>query len=305
VKGLLVVNGFLQTAKFEELTELFLMAAKELSIELCVKKNSQLLVCMGTDESDKNAESCIGTEVLPDFVLFWDKDVLLAKWFENMGIPVYNNAKSIAVCDDKRKMHLALESCHIPVPETVLAPMTYSGVGFTDFSFLDAASERLGYPLVVKEAYGSFGAQVYLAENRSDLEKIVCGSETTKLLFQKYIENSKGRDIRLQVVGDRVIAGMYRYSKTDFRANITAGGSMKPYEPSEKECQLALQAARAVGTDFAGVDLLFGADGPLVCEVNSNAHFKNLQDCTGANTAYEILRYISQKEPLNRMGKEG
>lgn len=68
---------------------------------------------------------------------------------------------------------------------------------------------------------------------------------------------------------------------------------MESYTPSAEEKALALRAARAVGADFAGVDLLFTPQGPLVCEVNSNAHFKNLLSCTGVNTAREILRFLS------------
>ena len=114
--------------------------------------------------------------------------------------------------------------------------------------------------------------------------------------IQQYIAASRGKDIRIQVVGDQVVGAMYRYSETDFRANVTAGGHMCDYEPSEEERRLAIRAARAVGCDFAGVDLLFGEDGPLVCEVNSNAHFKNLLDCSGVNTAEEIMRYVIQQQ---------
>lgn len=69
---------------------------------------------------------------------------------------------------------------------------------------------------------------------------------------------------------------------------------MESYEPSSEEIDLAIRAARAVGASFAGVDLLFGSDGPLVCEVNSNAHFKNLLSCTGINVAEEILTFIQK-----------
>ena len=114
------------------------------------------------------------------------------------------------------------------------------------------------------------------------------------MLFQRFLSESAGRDIRLQVVGDQVIASMYRYSTDgDFRANITNGGSMKRYEPSPEEISLALRSTRALGLDFAGVDLLFGADGPVVCEVNSNAPFKNIYDCTGVNAADAIIAHIS------------
>lgn len=291
MKGYLIVNGFLKTEKFQELTCFFQKAAKELSIELTVKDNSEFPVNLNGDLINSDF-----TPGHPDFVLFWDKDVLLARWFEQKGIPVYNSARCIALCDDKRKMHLALQEHQIPVPETMFAPMTYSGIGFTNYHFFEKIEERLGYPMVVKEAYGSFGAQVYLAENRKQLEEIVESCQTTELLFQRFVSNSCGRDIRLQVVGNRVVGSMYRYSEDDFRANITAGGSMKQYEPTEEESRLALRAAAAVEADFAGVDLLFAENGPVVCEVNSNAHFKNLFDCTGVDTAREILDYIVKKQ---------
>lgn len=281
--GVLIVNGFLRTEKFRELEELFLEAASRLSVNLSVRTNAQLLA---------------GLHKTPDFVLFWDKDILLAKSLENKGIPVYNSARCIALCDDKRKMHLALKQHGIPTPDTILAPMTYPDIGFTDFSFLDDVEKKLPYPFIVKEGYGSFGAQVYLVEDREALETLLTEKKADGFLFQRFVENSKGRDIRLQVVGNRVIGAMYRYSRTDFRANLTAGGEMKPYAPTEEEIALAVRASTAVEADFSGVDLLFGEDGPLVCEVNSNAHFKNLLQCTGVNTAYEILNYIKEKELL-------
>ena len=89
---------------------------------------------------------------------------------------------------------------------------------------------------------------------------------------------------------------MYRYSENgDFRANLSNGGKMKPYQPSKEEKALAVRACETLGADFAGVDLLFGDKGPLVCEVNSNAHFKNIYDCTGVDTAERILCYLAGK----------
>lgn len=279
--GWLIVNGFLHSEKFDELTELFAEAAKEKEITLLIKSNVELLI----DTKFKGMEK-------PDFVLFWDKDILLAKSLEAQGLRLYNSSHAIAVCDDKRDTHIALQKAGIPAPRTIIAPMTYDGIGFCSLSFLSKIEQRLSFPLVVKEAFGSFGEQVYLVENHTELLSLVSKCGTTKLLFQEYISYSRGRDLRLQVVGEQVVAAILRHSDSDFRANITAGGKMESYVPSREEKELALQAARAVGADFAGVDLLFGSQGPLVCEVNSNAHFKNLLTCTGKNTAEEILRYI-------------
>ena len=90
---------------------------------------------------------------------------------------------------------------------------------------------------------------------------------------------------------------MERYSENgDFRANITNGGSMKPYEPKEAQVELARKVMRTLGLDFAGVDILFGEEEePILCEVNSNAHFKNIYDCTGINVADAIISYILEQ----------
>lgn len=283
MKGWLVVNEFLQNQKFSELTKLFLSAAQKANLSLTVYTNAELLA--DTKEILKQR---------PDFVLFWDKDIVLGNYLESQGIPLYNSVDAIRLCDDKRLTHIALMREGIPSPRTIMAPMTYPNIGFTNHDFFEQVERELSYPFVVKEAFGSFGEQVYLVRDRKELQQRIQGTSTTELLFQEYIPESRGRDVRLQVVGDRVVASMYRYSDTDFRANVTAGGKMKNYTPSKEESSLALRAARAVGADFAGVDLLFGAEGPLVCEVNSNAHFKNIQTCTGVPVAEEIIQYLCE-----------
>ena len=180
------------------------------------------------------------------------------------------------------------------MPKTMLAPMTFENIGYTNYRFLEQVASAFSFPIVVKESFGSFGAQVYLCHNKEELRSTVQSIGTKPMLFQEFIYSSHGKDIRLQVVGDKVITAMYRYSENgDFRANITNGGKMKPYEPKEIEIDLAIRACKCLGLDFAGVDLLFGKDDDmLVCEVNSNAHFKNIYDCTGVNTAEAIMEYI-------------
>ena len=88
---------------------------------------------------------------------------------------------------------------------------------------------------------------------------------------------------------------MERYSDTDFRANVTIGGKMRNYTPTSEEKKMAVKAVKKLGLSFGGVDIIYGEDGPVICEVNSNAHFKNILDCTGVNAADEILKYIATK----------
>jgi RimK family alpha-L-glutamate ligase len=213
---------------------------------------------------------------------------------------------AIAVCDDKYETYLRLSHWNTQHPServkllpTVAAPMTYPNVGYTHLDFLTPIEKKLGYPMVVKECCGSFGMQVYLAPDRKALEELTLRLGGTPFLYQQYASYSKGRDVRFQVVGERVAAAMERYSQNgDFRANITNGGSMKPYTPCAEEEELAVRVAKILGLDFAGVDVLFSEEtglADIVCEVNSNAHFKNIYTCTGVNTAEEIMAYISSK----------
>jgi RimK family alpha-L-glutamate ligase len=112
-------------------------------------------------------------------------------------------------------------------------------------------------------------------------------------VYQEFIQSSFGKDIRLHVVGDEVVATMMRKSEIDFRANVTNGGKMYQYTPTEEQAALAVKSAKLLGADFAGVDLLFGEnDEPIICEVNSNAHMKNILSCTGVDVSEFIMDYI-------------
>lgn len=245
-----------------------------------------------------------------DFVLYWDKDILLGNTLQSLcdkkGVPVFNSVPSIRLCDHKYETFMKIwewnmekgEKEKIPLIPTIAAPMTYENIGYTNLDFVDKIIAHLGLPLIIKECFGSFGMQVYLAKSREEVFSYTKKLAGKPFIYQKYIRESSGKDVRMQVVGDEVAAAMYRYSESgDFRANITNGGSMKAYEPSERECELAVRTVKALGLDFAGVDLLFSkgetGEADIVCEVNSNAHFKNIYTCTGVNVAEKIMHYIS------------
>lgn len=293
-RGLLIVNEFLNTQKFSEHTRWLLQAAEHFHMELEARTNAEVLAVFDS-HGRESFQKCYGE--LPEFVLSWDKDIRLAKYFEHLGIPVFNSSKGIENCDDKSLTHLILDSAGIPMPKTVVAPMTYPNIGYTNDKFLNRVIQELEFPIVVKECFGSFGAQVYLCCDEQELKKKVQEIGAKPMLFQEFIHESAGKDVRLQVVGGKVIAAMHRYSVNgDFRANITNGGKMKPYEPSKEEEELAVKVCEKLELGFAGVDLLFTNDNKkIVCEVNSNAHFKNIYDCTGVNTAEAIIQYIGEQ----------
>ena len=238
-----------------------------------------------------------GRDTLPppladaDFVLFWDKDVFLARALERAGLRVKNSARAVELCDDKRLTHEVLTAAGLPMPTTLFAPLVFRPCGWERFA--DGVEGELRYPVVVKEAFGSFGAQVHLARNRAEFLHLCDALAPRPFLVSEFVAESAGRDVRLQVVGGEVVAAMERRAADgDFRAGLTSGGSMHPFDPPAEAIALAVRAAAALDCDFAGVDLLFGAEGFTVCEVNSNAHFKNLYDLTGVNTAEFILDWL-------------
>ena len=278
MRALLVVNEFLKSNKFDEIYDYLINSAARQGVEL-IKITNAMVHAGDFDSGDI------------DFVIFWDKDIRAAMLLEQMGFRVFNSANSIGICDDKSLTYLSLRQTEIKMPKTFIGPLNY-GIKDDKYRVLDAAEKELGYPIVIKENCGSFGQQVYLAEDRGQATEIINGINGGYVI-QEFIKTSKGRDIRLQMVKDRCIAAMLRSNDSDFRANITGGGVACNYEPDEEQLKMAAKVMECIGLDFAGVDIMFGENGePVFCEVNSNAHFKNIYDCTGVNAADEIIRYI-------------
>lgn len=232
----------------------------------------------------------------PDFVIFWDKDIRLGRHLEALGFKLFNRPQTIEICDDKTLMHQVLAEYGIRTPKTIIAPMVYEGLWKEDENYCEYLEDELSYPMVVKEAFGSFGAQVYMVNNREELKAKRSELKHRPHLYQELVRSSFGRDVRLQVVGDRVVAGMLRTSDKDFRANITAGGTMRRYEPSPEFTEFAVQCSRLVGAFFSGVDILFGKNGePILCEINSNAHMRNIFECTGVDVTESIIRLVKSE----------
>lgn len=284
--GWLIVNRFLYTNKFSELYDWLYNAASRQDVALTIFTNDELAFNIGVNSAWQYGDK-------PDFVLFYDKDIRLAEQLESNGLRLFNSSRSIELCDDKSLMHEELKGV-VPMPDTYCAPFTYENIGYGDAAFVDDMFLRLGSPLVIKEVFGSFGQQVYLVDSPESARKKLREIGGKRVLFQRFVKNSFGRDLRLNVVGGSVIAAMYRFNEHgDFRANITNGGSMRPYAPTREEEAIACSAAKKLGLDFCGVDILFGDDGkPTLCEVNSNAHFKSIFQATGVNAADAIISHI-------------
>lgn len=224
-----------------------------------------------------------------DFCVYLDKDKYYAALLERR-MRLFNRAEGIEVCDDKMLTHLALDG--LPMPKTIPSLLCYTPAAPVSKQLLARAEEELGYPMVIKECHGSLGQQVYLAHDRAELEELAERLKCVPHLYQQFISESAGRDLRVIVVGGRAIAAMKRSSETDFRSNAELGGRGEAYPLGGEAQALSETVAQKLRLDYCGIDLLFGKAGLLVCEVNSNAFFGTMERVTGINVAKAYAEHI-------------
>lgn len=209
----------------------------------------------------------------------------VVKQFELMGVPVLNNHRAIALSRDKLRAAQFMASTGLPTPPTV---------ALRDPAGLEQLVQQLGGPpVIVKPAKGTQGVGVMLMES---VESIRAISETMwglgqNFIMQKFIAESRGRDVRAFVVGNRVVAAMRRISDPgDFRANIHRGGQGQKLKLPRSYARLAVKASMSMGLEVAGVDLLETRQGPALLEVNSSPGLEGIERHTGINVARAILK---------------
>jgi ribosomal protein S6--L-glutamate ligase len=212
----------------------------------------------------------------------------IVRQFEMKGI--YTSSSSIAITrsrDKLRSMQL-MAKAGVGIPKTVVSRNT------TD---IDNLLEHLGTPVIIKLATGTHGNGVVLAETKKAAKSTLqafylTNEEGTNILLQEFIEESAGTDIRAFVVGSRVIASMKRQSlDDDFRSNLHQGGEGIPIKLTDEERKTAIKAAKAMGLNIAGVDMMLSKRGPLVLEVNASPGF-GIEKVTGRNVASAIIEYV-------------
>ena len=313
-QGWLIVNEYLDTEKFLEIRKLFLSGAMKKNVRLLVYTSAYFVVNL----SDATVKSRAFDEGEPEFIIFYDKDIALAAALEKMGYRLYNSADAIDVCDSKVKTAARIseynlncrdDEAKILMPKTYKVPFTYENIGIKDsysFDFLEYVEKDLceagegalsgAYPMGIKESNSSFGMGVHLAGSREEAVKLICEYGNKECIIQEYLSYSSGRDYRLQMASDKCVCAMMRSNENDFRANITNGGKMSEYKPTDEDLSLARNVMKCLKLDFAGIDIMHDKSGRAVfLEANSNAHFKNIYDLTGINAAEKMIEYIVGK----------
>lgn len=213
----------------------------------------------------------------------------VVRQFEMMGVYSLNESIAITRSRDKLRSLQLLSRKGIGLPVTGFA----SSTKFTG-DLIDVVG---GAPLVVKLLEGTQGIGVVLAETRHAAESVIQAFQglNANILVQEYIQESKGSDIRCLVVGGKVVAAMRRTAgKGEFRSNIHRGGSAEPVKITPEERSTAVRAARIMGLNVCGVDLLRSNHGPVVMEVNSSPGLEGIEKATGIDIADKIIEFIEK-----------
>lgn len=238
-----------------------------------------------------------GTEhELPRFLIprlgagtdYWS--LAIVRQFEELGIRVINGSRSIDAARDKLYTHQLLAASKLPTPRTLLVK---------DLADIAMVDKYLDFPVIVKTLSGTQGAGVCLSRDRASFEDLLnftrASGAQEPMILQEFISGSKGRDLRVIVVGKTVVGAMLRAGGDDYKANISQGGTGSRYEVTPEIEELSLRTAELLDLEIAGIDLLFTNDGFVVCEANSSPGFFGFEKYTGVDVASHIVKYINEQ----------
>lgn len=224
----------------------------------------------------------------------------VVRQFEMMGVYCINESVAIARSRDKLRSLQLLSGKGVGIPITAFAnsPDDINGL----------IREVGGAPLVIKLIEGTQGIGVVLAETKKAAESVIQAfmGLNTNILIQEFIKEAGGSDLRCLVVGGKVIAAIQRQApEGEFRSNLHRGGTAKLVKLSPKERATAIKAAKVMGLNVCGVDLLRSDRGPLVMEVNSSPGLRGIEEATGKDVAGMIVEFIEKNAKPNKMRTRG
>lgn len=250
-----------------------------------IEKNNPTISYRGEDLSNFDA-------IIPRIANSMTKyGTAMVRQLEMRGIYTVSSSIAINRSRDKLRSMQLLAKYGVDIPKTVFSRNS------TD---IDDLIEKLGgTPVIIKLARGTHGNGVVLAESKKAAKSVLqafylSNEDGTNILIQEFVKESAGTDIRVFVVGGRVVASMKRQSlDDDFRSNLHKGGEGTVVKLTEEERKMAVKAAKAMGLNIAGVDLMRSARGPLVLEVNASPGF-GIEKVTGRDVATPIIEYVEQ-----------
>lgn len=212
-------------------------------------------------------------------------DPFFSEQLEAIGIRLFNRAEVSALCNDKRKTYQALAGLQIPMVDTLF---------FNSNEELQS-KPPFPYPLVIKGALGRSGTQVFFIQNKDDWKSACARLANEPIVVQRPAEQI-GKDLRVFVIGKKIIGAVLRHSETNFKANFTLGGEASRYELSEKELQLIDSIITHFNFDFVGIDFLFDNKGDLLLnEIEDVVGSRTLYATSDVNVAKLYLQHIAER----------
>jgi [lysine-biosynthesis-protein LysW]--L-2-aminoadipate ligase len=254
---------------------------------LSIKPSDAKTLCLNVKSSNKESKAIFGDVVLQRCISYF-RGLHVTAFLESKGIDVINSLSVAQICGNKILTTLALIKAGVPTPDTLIA---FSPEGVYE------AINKTGYPAVLKPIIGSWGRLVALLKDKDTTDAILESRELLNnpiysIYYIQEMVNRPPRDIRAIVVGDRIIASVYRYApQEDWRTNVARGGKTTPCPLTKELEDIVLKAADAVGGGILGVDALESPNGILVHEVNNTVEFKGAMAAGATNIPDEILDY--------------
>ena len=286
-----MLGNRLTTEMYER--ERFIKEAEKSGIDFTVAFADEIDLIVSRDDR-KSIRYRNDVVALPDALLartgsgtgYFNLSVL--RQFERLNVLTLPNSSSIEASKDKLYASQILAQAGLPTPKTMLTRFPCKS---------ETVEKQVGFPCVMKVVTGSHGAGVFLCEDAKqfeDLSELISSLDAkNSMIIQEYIKESEGRDLRVIVIGGRVVGAMQRTS-TDgsFKANISRGGQGKAYDVDDEMEMLAIQVAKVLDLDIAGVDLLFHTDGYRICEANSSPGFEGFEKALDINVPQKVFDYV-------------
>lgn len=295
MKGLIVINSYSQSESISYKAYRLMVEFAKHGITMDVVKSIDLSIVY------KDGEETIQDLDEWSFCIYLDKDKYLIDAIESK-MPVINSGKATYLCDDKMVTYQALRSQGIRTPKTIPASLCYTpniDVQLQNI-FLDCVEKELSYPLICKESYGSLGRQVYMINNREELNAIDTKLIRTPHLYQQYYPEAYGHDTRIITIGYEPIAAMERINDHDFRSNIAEGGVGYLAHPKQSFLNMAKSVSKILGLVYGGIDIIEDKDGnPVFIEANSNCFFTEIEKVCNVNVTKALVEYVINKLDLS------
>lgn len=290
-KGLLIGFTKWQTTKAYPMFKEFF---EKYNIQLDFQKIDEYVLCV--DDGSVNLDVS-----QYDFCIQLVKDQYMSSLFEMMNKPCFNKYSSMAMSDDKFLTYVKLFSHNIPLPKTLSGNTDFDGLQIDDYNrsdlFIDRIEKEFDYPFVAKPTFGYGGRGVKTIKNRDELMKLLLEQGQNAYMFQEFVYDNVGNNIRLAVVGGKVIYSVLRKDTVNFKENRVGKDDEDKFVATKEQVEIAEKIAKVLNLDYCAVDFFDTINKkPLVCEVNANpGGIEDYEKITGVNQAEELVKFIVNK----------